>query len=83
MNKISKIVPIHIGIPVETEKYIYWTEDDELYERFCDRDLSNGIYLDDKWRSILNRTRKIRYVKSKKTRKLYKYETKPVKLYTF
>ena len=77
MNNIS------IGVPVQTEKYIYWTEDDVFYERFCDREISNGVYLDDKWRSILNRTRKNKTVKCKKTRKLYKYERKPVKLYTF
>ncbi len=76
MNNIS------IGV---TEKYIYWTEDDIFYERFCDRDVSNGVYLDDKWRSILNRTRKKRVGerKIKNTRKLRVYNRRRVKLYAF
>ena len=79
MNNIS------IGVPVQTEKYIYWTEDDVFYERFCDREISNGVYLDDKWRSILNRTRKKRIGQSKikNTRKLRVYNRRRVKLYTF
>ncbi len=83
MNKISRIVPIHIGVPLQNEKYIYWTEDDVFYERFCDRDVSNGVYLDDKWRSILNRTRKKRVCKIKNTRKLHVYNRRRVKLYAF